>query len=123
MTAPASPGKGIRFQVQAPIAVFPDHDAARGPPGDSAQCSLPNSRKIRRGAYSYAIEHWVFSPVLLEDMPKRMRRRMLRNVSRIEVDAAYAAEIPLRTLPVRIARLGRRLVNLRANIPWISRHS
>ena len=56
-------------------------------------------------------------------MPKRMRRRMLRNVSRIEVDAAYAAEIPLRTLPVRIARLGRRLVNLRANIPWISRHS
>jgi len=65
----------------------------------------------------------VFSTVLLEDMPKRMRRRMLRNVSRIEVDAAYAAEIPLRTLPVRIARLGRRLVNLRANIPWISRHS
>ena len=90
---------------------------------NSPQCWLPNSRKIRQGAYSCAIEHWVFSPVLLEDMPKRMRRRMLRNVSRIEVDAAFAAEIPHRALPGRVARLGRRLVNLRATIPWISRHS
>jgi hypothetical protein len=62
-------------------------------------------------------------PVLLEDMPKRMRRRVLRSVSRIEVDDVLAAEIPLRTLPGRVARLGRRLVNLRATTPWISRHS
>jgi hypothetical protein len=65
----------------------------------------------------------MYSPVLLEDMPKRMRRRVLRSVSRIEVDAVLAAEIPLRTLPDRVARLGRRLVNLRATIPWIGRHS
>jgi hypothetical protein len=64
----------------------------------------------------------MFSPVMLEDMPRRMRRRVLRSV-KIEVDAVFAAEIPLRTLPGRVARLGRRLVNLRATIPWISRHS
>jgi hypothetical protein len=65
---------------------------------------------------------WMFSPVLLEDMPKRMRRRVLRSVSRTEVDAVFAAEIPLGTLPGRIARLGRRLLSLHATIPWISRH-
>jgi hypothetical protein len=65
----------------------------------------------------------MLSPVLLEDMPKRMRRRVLRSVSRIEVDADFAADIPLRTLPGRVARLGRHLANLRATIPWISRHS
>jgi hypothetical protein len=64
----------------------------------------------------------MFSPVMLEDMPKRMRRRVLRRVSRIEVDAVFAAEIPPRTLPGRVARLSRRLVNLGATIPWISRH-
>jgi hypothetical protein len=62
----------------------------------------------------------MLSPVLLEDMPKGMRRRVLRSVSRTEVDAVFAAEIPLRTLPGRVARLSRRL---RATIPWISRHS
>jgi hypothetical protein len=65
----------------------------------------------------------MFSPMLLEDMPKRMRRRVLRSVNRIEIDADFAAEIPLRALPGRVARLGRRLVNLRATIPWIGRHS
>jgi hypothetical protein len=64
----------------------------------------------------------MFSPVMLEDMPRRMRRRVLRSV-KIEVDAVFAAEIPLRTLPGRVARLGRRWGNLRATIPWISRHS
>jgi hypothetical protein len=86
------------------------------------QCWLPNSRRIRYGAYSSAIGQWMFSPVMLEDMPKRMRRRVLRRVSRIEVDAVFAAEIPPRTLPGRVARLSRRLVNLGATIPWISRH-
>jgi hypothetical protein len=66
---------------------------------------------------------WMFPPVTLDDMPKRMRRRVLRSVSRIEVDAVFGAEIPLRLLPGRVARLGRRLVNLRAAIPWINRHS
>jgi hypothetical protein len=56
--------------------------------------------------------------VLLQDLPKRMSRRLLRSVTWTEV----AAEIPLSTLPGRVARLGRRLVNLRT-IPWISRHS
>jgi hypothetical protein len=65
----------------------------------------------------------MFSPVILEDMPERMRRRALRSVSRIEVDTVFAAEIPLPTLPGRVARPGRRLVNLRVTIPWISRHS
>jgi hypothetical protein len=65
----------------------------------------------------------MLSPVLLEDMPKRVRRRVLRSVSRIEVDATFAAEIPLRTLPGRIARLGRQLASLRVTFPWISRHS
>jgi hypothetical protein len=65
----------------------------------------------------------MFSPVMLEDMPKRMRRRVLRGVSRIEDDDVFAADNPLRTFPGRVARLGRRLVNLRATIPWISRHS
>jgi hypothetical protein len=65
----------------------------------------------------------MFSPMMLEDMPKRMRRRVLRSVSRVEVDDVFAAEIPLRTLRGRVGRLGRRLVNLRATIPWISRHS
>jgi hypothetical protein len=65
----------------------------------------------------------MFPPVMLEDMPKRMRRRVLRGVSRIEDDDVFAAEIPLRTFPARVARLGRRLVNLRTAIPWISRHS
>jgi hypothetical protein len=65
----------------------------------------------------------MFSPVTLEDMPKRMRRRVLRSVSRIEVDTVFAAETPLRALPGRVALLGRRLVNLRVTIPWISRHS
>jgi hypothetical protein len=65
----------------------------------------------------------MFSPVMLEDMPKRIRRRVLRSVSRIEVDAVFAAEIPLRTFPSRVVRAGRRLVNLRVTIPWISRHS
>lgn len=60
--------------------------------------------------------------VLLEDMPKRLRRRVLRSVSQIETDAVFAPAIPLPTLPSRVARLGRRLVNLRAAIPWISRH-
>jgi hypothetical protein len=78
---------------------------------------------IRHGTYLHTLGQWMLSPVLLEDMPKRMRRRVLRSVSRIEVDAVFAAEIPLRTLPGRVARLGRRLVNLRATIPWISRHS
>jgi hypothetical protein len=64
----------------------------------------------------------MFSPVLQEDMPKRMRRRVLRSVRRIEAGAVFAAEIPFRTLPGRFARMGRRLVNLRATIPWISRH-
>jgi hypothetical protein len=63
------------------------------------------------------------SPVMLEDMPKRMRRRVLRAVGRTEVDTVFAAETPLRALPGRVALLGRRLVNLRASIPWISRHS
>jgi hypothetical protein len=65
----------------------------------------------------------MFSRVTLEDMPKRMRRRVLRSVSRIEVDTVFAAETPFRALPGRVALLGRRLVNLRAGIPWISRHS
>jgi len=60
--------------------------------------------------------------VLLQDLPKRMSRRLLRSVTWTEVDAVFA-EIPRSTLPGRIARLGRRLVNLRAAIPWISRHS
>jgi hypothetical protein len=61
--------------------------------------------------------------VLLQDLPKRMSRRLLRSVTWTEVDAVFAAESPLGTLPGRVARLGRRLVNLRAHIPWISRHS
>jgi hypothetical protein len=65
----------------------------------------------------------MFSPMLLEDMPERMRRRVLRGVSRIEVDAVFAAEIPLPVLPGRIARLGRRLVKLRAAIPRIRHHT
>jgi hypothetical protein len=65
----------------------------------------------------------MFPPMMLEDMPKRMRRRVLRSVSRVEVDDVCTAEIPLRTLPGRVRRLGRRLVNLRATIPWISSHS
>jgi hypothetical protein len=65
----------------------------------------------------------MFSPVMLEDMPKRMRRRVLRSVSRTEVDSVFAAETPLRALPGRVALLGRRLVNFGATIPWISRHS
>jgi hypothetical protein len=65
----------------------------------------------------------MFSPVMLEDMPKRMRRRVLRSVSRTEDDAVFAVDIPLPTFPGRVALLGRRLVNLRATIPWISRHS
>jgi hypothetical protein len=64
----------------------------------------------------------MFSPVMLEDMPKRMRRRVLRGVSRIEDDAVFAAEIALSTFPGRVARLARRLVNLHPTIPWISRH-
>jgi hypothetical protein len=62
-------------------------------------------------------------PVLLQDLPKRMSRRLLRSVTWTEIDAAFFAEIPLSTLPGRVARLGRRLGNLRANIVWISRHS
>jgi hypothetical protein len=58
---------------------------------------------------------------MLEDMPKRMRRRVLRSVSRVELDGVLA-DTPLRKLPGRVALLGRRLVGLRANIPWISRH-
>jgi hypothetical protein len=65
----------------------------------------------------------MFSPVMLDDMPKRMRRRVLRSVGRIEADTVFAAETPLRALPGRVALLGRRLVNLRAGIPWTSRHS
>jgi len=65
----------------------------------------------------------MFSPVMLEDMPKRMRRRVLRSVSRIEIGAVFPAKIPLRTLPGRVARFGHRLANLRATIPWISLHS
>jgi hypothetical protein len=65
----------------------------------------------------------MFSPVMLEDMPKRMRRRVLRSVSRIEADTVFAAETLLRALPDRVALLGRRLVKWRATIPWISRHS
>ena len=61
--------------------------------------------------------------VLLQDLPKRMSRRLLRSVTWTEVDTVFAAEIPLSTLPGRVARLGRRLVNLRATIPWIGRHS
>jgi hypothetical protein len=64
----------------------------------------------------------MFSPVMLEDMPKRMRRLVLRGVSRLEDDAVFVAEIPLRTFPGRVARLGRRLVNLHVTMPWISRH-
>jgi hypothetical protein len=61
--------------------------------------------------------------VLLQNLPKRMSRRLLRSVTWTEVDAVFGAEIPRSTLPGRVARLGRRLVNLRAAIPWISRHS
>jgi hypothetical protein len=60
---------------------------------------------------------------LLQDLPKRMSRRLLRSVTWTEVDPVFTAEIPLNTLPGRVARLGRRLVNLRDSIPWISRHS
>lgn len=55
--------------------------------------------------------------VLLQDLPKRMSRRLLRSVTWTEVDAVFGAEIPRSTLPGRVARLGRRLVNLRAAIP------
>jgi hypothetical protein len=61
--------------------------------------------------------------VLLQDLPKRMSRRLLRSVTWTEVDAVLVDDIPLNTLPNRVARLGRRLVNLRATIRWISRHS
>jgi hypothetical protein len=61
--------------------------------------------------------------VLLQDLPKRMSRRLLRSVTWTEIDAVVAAEIPLNVLPGRVARLGRRLVNLRDTIPWISGHS
>jgi hypothetical protein len=54
---------------------------------------------------------------------RTMGRRLLRSVTWTEVDAVFAAEIPFSTLPDRVARLGRRLVNLRASIPWIRRHS
>jgi hypothetical protein len=61
--------------------------------------------------------------VLLQDLPKSMSRRLLRSVTWTEVDSIFAAAIPISTLPGRVARLGRRLVNLRATIPWIRRHS
>jgi hypothetical protein len=79
--------------------------------GDSPRCILA----LRRTMDVLA--------VLLQDLPKRMSRRLLRSVTWTEVDAVIAAEIPLSTLPGRVARLGRRLVNLRATIQWISRHS
>ena len=61
--------------------------------------------------------------VLLQNLPMRMSRRLLRSVTWTEVDAVFVDDIPLSTLPDRVARLGRRLVNLHATIPWISRHS
>jgi hypothetical protein len=61
--------------------------------------------------------------VLLQDLPKRMSRPLLRSVTWTEVDAILAAEVPLSILPGRVARLRRRFVNFRANVPWITRHS
>jgi hypothetical protein len=60
--------------------------------------------------------------VLLQDLPKRISRPLLRSVTWTEVDAVLAAEVPLSTLRGRFARLGRRLVDFRAKTRWITRH-
>lgn len=61
--------------------------------------------------------------VLLHHLPKRMSRCLLRSVTWTEVDAIFAAGSLLGTMPGRVARLGRRFVNLRTTRPWKSRHS
>ena len=76
---------------------------------------------FHHGAYLGAIKQRMFSPVLLQDLPSKTSRRLLKSVTWTEVDAASPAYSPLRDLVGRVARRGQHLVNLRAAIAWLGR--
>jgi hypothetical protein len=84
---------------------------------------LPNSRRFHQGAYSGAIKQRMSAPVLLQDLPSKTSRRLLKSVTWTEADAAFPAHIPLRQLVGQVARRGKRLVNLRTAVAWLTRRS
>ena len=63
------------------------------------------------------------APVLLQDLPSKTRRRLLKSVTWAEADAAFPAHIPLRQLVGQVASRGKRLVNLRTAVAWLTRRS
>jgi hypothetical protein len=93
------------------------------PPEKPDAGGLPNGRRFHHGAYSAAIEQRMSAPVLLQDLPSKTSRRLLKSVTWTEADAAFPAHKPLRQLVGRVARGGKGLVNPCTAVAWFNRRS